>query len=196
MRRSILACLLGANLAVAGLLGLNAEYLVDQYRRIQPFSYLSGEVSRAEHIARFRPEYPVYQYANEHIAQDARVLAIFLGRRRYYLHREAYFNPEFFGRVVEESRTPQEIAGYMRDNDVTHLMIRLDLFKQWLERRFPEEKRRLAAAFLKRKTKRLFQNERYILLRLEGLGPSSSLPRPGRVVQAHPQSLEKAGSSR
>ena len=77
------------SLAVAMLLlfGMNAAYLLDQFRVVDPIGYLSGRVGREMYITRYRPEYPVMKFANEYLAADAKILGLYLGNRRYYSDR-------------------------------------------------------------------------------------------------------------
>ena len=50
------------------LFGMNAVYLVNQFRVVDPIGYLSGKVGREMYITRYRPEYPVMKFANEHLS--------------------------------------------------------------------------------------------------------------------------------
>jgi hypothetical protein len=57
---------------------MNAEYLVDQFRVVNPIGYLSGKVGRQMYITRYRPEYCVMKFANEHLVGDAKILGLYL----------------------------------------------------------------------------------------------------------------------
>ncbi len=49
------------------MLSLNAAYIVKQFEYVDPFSYLGGKIDRNEYIARYRPEYRAFQYANHNL---------------------------------------------------------------------------------------------------------------------------------
>jgi 4-amino-4-deoxy-L-arabinose transferase-like glycosyltransferase len=48
-------------------LSLNGLYILKQFRYVDPFSYISGRVSRDAYIAKYRPEYSIFQYVNRHL---------------------------------------------------------------------------------------------------------------------------------
>jgi hypothetical protein len=82
-----------AGLAVAGIVMffafyINARYIVEQYRYVDPLSYLTGKYSRDQYITKYRPEYPAMQYINSRLDPDAVVLFLFLGDRGYYCERK------------------------------------------------------------------------------------------------------------
>ena len=118
--------------AVFAMFGLNADYIVKRYRHVEPWAYLSGHLSRDEYIAKRRPEYPLIKYANAHLTPDARILALFLGQRRYYFDRDVVFNEGWLIKAVKEADSPEAIKQSLQTRGITHLMVRRDLFQQWL----------------------------------------------------------------
>ena len=70
------------------LFAFNASYVVDQFRYVKPFQYLSGQLSRDEYISQYCPEYPAMQYVNENLPPDSRLLFLFMGKRGYYCDRD------------------------------------------------------------------------------------------------------------
>jgi hypothetical protein len=72
------------------------------------------------------------RYANDHLAADARILALFLGQRRYYFDRDVVFSEGLIGNAVANSQTPEEIGLQLKAMGITHLMVRQDLFQRWL----------------------------------------------------------------
>ena len=50
---------------VISALGMNIHYVLNQFRIVEPFSYISGKVSRDVYITYQRPEYPLFTYANQ-----------------------------------------------------------------------------------------------------------------------------------
>jgi 4-amino-4-deoxy-L-arabinose transferase-like glycosyltransferase len=75
-------------LVVFLMLSMHATYIYKQFRIVNPIGYLSGEISRDEYIEHFRPGYPVIQYANNNLSDDAKIFTIYLGNRGYYFDKE------------------------------------------------------------------------------------------------------------
>jgi len=48
-------------------LWLNAGYVLDQYKYVNPFNYLDGDLSRDEYIEQYRFEYPTMRYINKNL---------------------------------------------------------------------------------------------------------------------------------
>ena len=117
---------------VLAMFGLNADYVVKRYRHLEPWSYLSGRTTRDAYITKRRPEYPLVQYANAHLETDARILALFLGQRRYFFDRDVVFGEGLIGKAVANSITPEEIGRQLKAQGITHIMVRKDLFQRWL----------------------------------------------------------------
>jgi hypothetical protein len=157
--------------------GLNGHYLWTQFRVVDPLGYLTGSVSRDEYITRYRPEYPVMQYANQNLSSDARILFVFMGKRGYYCDR-AYLldsagKPSLLMKIVNRSETPEEIASTLRESGITHMMLQFDIFNRWVNEDVPGEKRGLFKAFLRRYTKLIYSHHLY------GLAALASPEEPG-----------------
>ncbi|WP_373499526.1 ArnT family glycosyltransferase [Desulfococcus sp.] len=165
-RRSIARIAGGAILIAC--LGLNVHYIWTQFNIVDPFDYLAGKVSRDEYITRYRPEYPVMQYANRHLSEDARILFIFMGKRGYYCDRPYLLDdegrPSLMAKIVNRSDSPEEIASRLRESKITHLMLQSDIFNRWVTEDFTAEKGRLFMAFLRRQTTLLYSHHLFGLL--------------------------------
>ena len=129
-------------------------YVLEQFEYIKPFSYLSGNVSRDEYISSYRYEYPAFQYINEHLAPNAKILFFYIGKRGYYCNRE-YFPDEgrniklLYG-LINSVSFPWEIWDEFHKLGITHFMINNSSFK---ERIFSdvtdEDKRNLFLDFIR-----------------------------------------------
>ncbi len=152
-------------------LGYNANYIIEQFNYLKPFSYIGGEVSRDEFIAEHRPEYPIQQYANEHLGPDTKILAIYGGKRGYYYDHPVIFEPEGkrfrLGKITKNSSTPREISQGLHQLGFTHLVIRLKLFAREANNNLSPEKITLLNKFLAQNTNLLAQNEYYGLFELK-----------------------------
>ena len=130
---------------------LNACYILDQYKYVDPFSYLDGSLSRDEYISRYRFEYPAMRYINENLPADARILFIYLGNRGYYCDREYVFdmnkNRSTLGQLVKMSDKPEKIVGGLKEMGITHLLINYDIFNKWVKDNFTTKERVLLGKF-------------------------------------------------
>ena len=148
------------------MLAVNAFYVYQQFNYVQPLSYISGKVSRDEYIARYRPEYPLFQYANQHLPADARILAIFLGNRGYYSHREMFFGNALFKRLAQKSRSADRLSRALKLRGFSHVMVRYDLFNHWSAVQFNGSQKETIMRWFKRYTVLLYSSDGYGLFEL------------------------------
>lgn len=167
-RKGSMAAEMTAGVVLLVCFGLNAQYLRTQFAVVEPFGYLAGKVTRDAYITRYRPEYPLMQYANRHLSEDDRILFIFMGKRGYYCDRPYLLDgdtgPSLMARIVNRSNTPEEIASNLRESRITHLMLQSDIFSRWIREDFSPEKGRLFTAFLKQHTRVLHSHHMFGLL--------------------------------
>lgn len=156
-----------ATLIVAAAISLNAAYVTHQFKVVEPFGYISGRVGRDEYITRFRPAYPVIQYANANLADNARILGLFLGNRRYYSERPMILNENVFKKIVAGASSPKMIARKLTKRHFTHLIIRYDLFGQWVNANFDQPQRELLSAYLDRGVRLLTSRGGYGLYEID-----------------------------
>ena len=152
---------------------LNACYILDQYKYVDPFSYLGGSLSRDEYISRYRFEYPAMRYINENLPADARILFIYLGNRGYYCDREYVFdmnkNRSTLGQLVKMSDKPEKIVGGLKEMGITHLLINYDIFNKWVKDNFTTKERVLLGKFFESHTRLDYLKWGYGVSRLENL---------------------------
>jgi hypothetical protein len=146
---------------------LNARYIVDQYRYVDPLSYLTGKYSRDQYIAKYRPEYPAMQYINSRLDPDAVVLFLFLGDRGYYCERkyvlDMAYNRSILQEVVAHVDSPSDIFLGLRDKGITHLLMHSGIFSKWAESAFDGRSRELLRHFFQQHTKTVFSQSGYVL---------------------------------
>ena len=159
----------GGLLAAILMLALNGAYIYQQFHYVQPFGYISGQISREDYIARYRSEYPVMQYANRNLQPDAKILALFLGNRLYYSDREMVSDNSLFQKLVQPSESADMLARKMNQMGFSHLMVRFDLFNRWASSRIKDrEKQRMVMNLFNHRTKLLISNGGYGLFQLNG----------------------------
>jgi hypothetical protein len=141
-------------------LWLNTYYIVNQYKYVTPFSYLGSTLSREQYINKYRPEYPAMQYINKNLPGDAKILFIYLGNRAYYCDREYVFdmidNRSTFRQIVKESSDPEKIFLSLKSIGINHLLIRYDVFDEWVKTDFTPQDRKVMKVFFKKYVKLLF----------------------------------------
>lgn len=147
----------------------NAFYIQKQFSRVDPISYITGSISRSDYITKFRPEYSIYQYANQHLSDRAKILGLFLGNRRYYSDREIIFGVDEFKKLVNRAESEEILASDLRKNGYTHLIIRYDLFNQWANKQFDDRKKQILKIFFDSQVGHIFSQDGYILLELKNM---------------------------
>ena len=147
-------------------------YVLEQFEYIKPFSYLSGKVSKDKYISSYRYEYPVFQYINEHLSSNAKILFFYVGKRGYYCDRE-YFPDEgrniklLYG-LINSVSFPWEIRDELHKIGITHLMINNSYFK---ERIFSdikdEDQKNLFLGFIRNWTEMKFDEKGFSIYELK-----------------------------
>lgn len=149
----------GLGMLAAGV--YSAGYLVSQYGHVQPFRYLSGELSRDAYITAFRPEYPVMQYANRETPQNAKVLLAFMGRRGYYLDRDYIPGVARLGTVFRKAGTPEAAMRVLEKDHITHLLVFLPILEEWAEDNLDRSGKDRMKRFFRQRTRLLRLNGGY-----------------------------------
>lgn len=150
---------------------INFFYIYDQFKIIRPFEYLSGRISRAEYITRYRPEYPVVGYANSQLSEEAKILCVFLGNRGYYFDKKHVFDlsngKSLLCSVIKENNDPENILQQLQADGFTHLIIRHDLWQHWASKKLTAKELDRYFLFQKQFMLHLKHNAEYILYALE-----------------------------
>lgn len=147
--------------------GINAAYIYGQFKYVDPISYITGSISRDEYIKRYRGEYPALQFANSNLPENAKILGIFIGDRRYYCDKEMVFDINGLLKTIKEAASPEKIASDLGKKGITHLLIRYDLFNEWRGNNFEGGKAAMLGVFLRKHLTPLFSKGGYGLFRLE-----------------------------
>ena len=115
--------------------------------------------------------YASMDYANKHLPSDARILFILVGNRGYYCDRQYVYDyppsAKGFHTLIQTAATPQDTARLLRQKGITHLLIREDLFIDYIETNFTMEEKRNVGGFMNHMTKRLFVHRGYGLYEIK-----------------------------
>jgi hypothetical protein len=163
-------------LLVLFFLGLNLHYILNQYRWVQPVRYLKGELKRDAYIEKYRPEYAVIKYANQHLSADAKILGVFLGNRGYYSDREMRFDYDpFIKNTFKHKYLDEAILANFKKSGITHLLIRLNAFNNWVRNNFDDREKQRLIHFFQNYTVLLFSKNGHGLY---NLGSTATLRAP------------------
>ena len=154
---------------VTTILALNSSYILKQFRYVDPFSYISGRMSRDTYIAKYRPEYPIYQYVNRNLPDNVKMLGLFLGNRRYYSERELIFDVSEFKKIVNSASSEKKVLKELRKEGFTYLIIRLDLFNQWTNKQFDNREKEMLKFFFAEHVSHLLSKNGYGLFKLRDI---------------------------
>jgi hypothetical protein len=157
--------------SVAVFLMFNLLYLKNRISIIKPFAYVLGQETEEAFLKRHLLHYDGVRYINANLPVDARIFTMFLGRRGYYLER-AYRNEPSFGmntinQMVNSSTHPEKFVEYIRSMDVTHILMRTELFDNYLKNNFSEKKIKRFMGLVKKHWKLLYEYNGYAVWALQ-----------------------------
>jgi 4-amino-4-deoxy-L-arabinose transferase-like glycosyltransferase len=151
---------------IAVMLGLNANYMISRFKQDQPMAYITGKVTRDEYIQAFRPEYASFQYANQNLPKDSKILGLYLGNRGYYSNIDISFNIEFLQQLAAKAVFAQDVSEKLHEKNFTHLLVNFSLFNYWVQHYSLHEKQ-ILKDFFDQYVVTEFSKDGYGLLRLK-----------------------------
>ena len=148
------------------LLGQNLLYVAEQFRVIDPISYLSGELNRDQYIRKFRAEYDVIRYANANLAPGEKIICLFMGNRIYYSDRDMIQADGFFRNALLRSATAGDLFRKVGCLEASHLLVRLDVLDGFADG-FDPDARRCLKTFFMSELDLVFTSRGYALFKLK-----------------------------
>jgi len=133
--------------SIIALFTINFIYIFRQFHYVAPLPYITGKISRDDYIERFRPEFRVIRFANQNLPETAKILALFIGNRGYYFDRELFFGQGWFKKQIKHANSPNAIKTSLKKNGITHLLLRNDLFSNWLDTVFNSNEKQIFLSF-------------------------------------------------
>jgi 4-amino-4-deoxy-L-arabinose transferase-like glycosyltransferase len=149
------------------MLGLNAAYMVERFKKDRPLEYLTGNMTRDEYIQAFRPEYATFQYANAHLAKDAKIFGLFMGGRGYYSDRYIAFPDALLSKAAKDAASGQDVAATLTGKGFTHILMSYSGLNLWLKEAASDHDRLVLRQFFESHTETLFSKDGYGLLRIQ-----------------------------
>lgn len=123
-------------LTVISYFGINIVYITRLYKEIDPLSYLSGKLTKEEYLEKRLPELPVISHLNNLAFNDAKILAIFIGGKRYYFEKDVVFMLQNFRLEAEDQSSKNSLREWLIENSYSHLCIATIPFKNWVNHSF------------------------------------------------------------
>ncbi|MCU7801215.1 MAG: glycosyltransferase family 39 protein, partial [gamma proteobacterium symbiont of Lucinoma myriamae] len=165
---------------------LNAHYFKGLISKIEPMSYISGKLSKEEYLIKHLPDFATINQANKILPKNSQILAVHLRYRSYYFERKVDFSTHLLKSAIKEANNSIDIYHQLKSKQFTHLIMRFDLFEEWLKFQEPEQ-RNLTEQFFYQNTQLLFSKNGYVLLQIlknrvaTGFSPTAPTPPIMRV---------------
>jgi hypothetical protein len=151
--------------------GMNASYVFGLFRSVNPLPFLSGEVSRDAYLENKLPEYPAIQFLNVFPNDDMKVLALFVGKRRYYFDKPVEMARQRFAVMVVEASAVENLTAQLSTYGFTHCLIGIQHFNSWALHHFTDKQRNLLYLWMKNECIPLFSRNGYIVFRMKTNAP-------------------------
>jgi len=148
---------------ILSMLFINASYIINLFDTVEPFSYITGKVDRETYIEKRRPEFAALRYANKNLKENSRIMGIFVGQRGYYSNHDIFFNFHLLDDSVKSSKSSDNIAINLNRKGITHLLIKHDIFGNWVKHHFNEKEKSMLNDFFNKNLKMVFSKNGYHL---------------------------------
>jgi hypothetical protein len=89
-----------------------------------------------------------------------------MGKRLYYSDREMIFGDAFFRTTVMRAKTPENIFADLKEQKITHIVIRYDMFNHWTKQQLDNGSKKMLGSFFENHTRCLFSKAGYGLYQL------------------------------
>jgi hypothetical protein len=119
-------------IAVASCVLANFGYIVHKWREVGPLAYIEGKIDRDAYLSLHLAEFPVVRYANRNLAEEDRLLCVFLGNRRYYFEKNVTFMEwTQFARMFQDGQGATEVVRLLKSQGISHLLIGMEQLRYW-----------------------------------------------------------------
>jgi hypothetical protein len=147
-------------------------YLWRYFEAAAPLPYLFGSESREAYLSRVLPEYSAFRYINQQTVATAKIYLLFMGRRAYYCDRDYFHDsgelPGFLLDAVRNAKGPQQIDQSLKQQKITHLLMREDLLAAFLTNNLTPDQAQRWHEFAVNRLKPVFRERGYSVYQLNG----------------------------
>jgi len=166
--RSAYVCVILLFLLVLG--AMNVIYLNKYFQSIQPANYILKLETRDAYLKRHIRSYAAIRYINSHTPPNARIRLLFLAGRGYYLDRiyedDATHGMDVMRGFAANAGEDKSFRKYLDSLGCTHLLMRMDLFNQFLRDNYPPETIDRLLRLLGRETEMIYHADGHAVYRL------------------------------
>ena len=159
-------------LPITIMLAWNGSYIYQQYVSITPFNYILGNTNRDAYLTNKLPEYKVMKYANSHLPESSKILCVLIGWRGYYLDRDHVFDHQknqdgIIAWLQMENISTQKIVQRLEAQNISHILIRTDLFDHWVHHNVTDENKETLTQLITDNLTPLTTNYNYTLFEID-----------------------------
>jgi 4-amino-4-deoxy-L-arabinose transferase-like glycosyltransferase len=119
-----------AGLIVILSLLLNFYWVLVYTSKINPLNFLVGKESRRAFLCRHIPPYPVFEYINKYLPQNARIMFLYggkYGNDGYYLDRDYFYDTRYMGytgrEILMKVDSPEGVRKEFHHLGISHFLI-------------------------------------------------------------------------
>jgi len=103
---------------------------------------------------------------------------VFLGNRGYYFGKTIIFDFSFIKKSVKESSVGDSLGEALYQREITHIVLRYDLFNSWAKNTFDPNEIRVLETFFRNHTRLLFSQSGYGVFALNNTKPPQEAKKP------------------
>ena len=133
-------------------------------------SYILGKESKDEFISRNDHSYPVMKYINRFTPENAKIRLILLAGRGYYLERTYEDDPTigmaFISSLAASSNDDKTFQNYIHSFGYTHLLVRIDLFHQFLQDNYSPDMSKLLIQCMGKTMDVIYNKDGYVVYKI------------------------------
>ena len=138
----------------------NVVYLNKYFLSLHPVNYILQQETRDAYLQRHIRSYAAIRYINENTPSNAKIRLLFLAGRGYYLDRlyedDATFGMNILRNLAADVGEEKSFRKNLDSLGCTHLLMRVDLFNQFLRDNYPTETINRLLRLLDRETKMIY----------------------------------------
>ncbi len=152
------------------MMGRNFLYINNYFQNIGPINYILGKESRDEFITRHDHSYSAIKYINANTPENAKVRLILLAGRGYYLDRiyedDSSYGMDVIRGLAVSSTDDKSFRAYLSSLGCTHILIRVDLFHQFLRDNYSPDAGKLLIQRMSKTMDMIYNKDGYAVYRI------------------------------
>ncbi|QTA92394.1 ArnT family glycosyltransferase [Desulfonema magnum] len=148
----------------------NGYYIVKDFIKIRPFSFVAGTEDRDAYLNRLIPSYAMFRYVNTRLPKDTKIFFIYMKNQGYLCDRPYYSDSMFesytIQNILAKSATPKDVYLALKKTGFTHMLYDINYITGKIST-FSDQEKSLFLDFQKRYLKLLkIEKRKYYLFAL------------------------------